>query len=72
MAYNRNAQKKYREKSINISICYRPTDIQDGMRFKSYLALTGQSANAYIKQLIKADLDSKGVPYPDNTEIDID
>lgn len=65
MAYNAKAQAKYRAKSINIAICYRPgTDISDGKRLKQYLADTGQSANSYIKQLIKQDLDSKGVPYP--------
>ena len=30
------------------------------MLFRSYLEQTGQSANSYIKALIKADLDSKG------------
>ena len=69
MAYNKKAQDKYRGKSINIAVCYRPTDITDCKRLKVYLAHTGQSANAYIKSLIKADLDAKGVPYPvdDNT-----
>jgi hypothetical protein len=37
-----------------------PTDIQDGERVKAYLEQTGQSANSYIKALIKADLDAKG------------
>lgn len=60
MAYNANAQKKYREKSIQLSVNYRPTDIKEGRRVKAYLEQTGQSANAYIKRLIKDDLDSKG------------
>lgn len=66
MAYNKKAQDKYRGKSMNIAICYRPTDITDGKRLKVYLAHTGQSANSYIKSLIKADLDAKGIPYPVN------
>lgn len=60
MAYNANAQKKYREKSIQLSVNYRPTDIKEGRRVKAYLEQTGQSANAYIKRLIKDDLDRKG------------
>jgi len=61
MAYNAKAQKKYRAKSIQLAVNYRPgTDIQDGERIKAYLEQTGQSANSYIKGLIKADLDAKG------------
>lgn len=61
MAYNAKAQKKYRDKSIQLAVNYRPgTDIQDGERVKAYLEQTGQSANSYIKALIKADLDAKG------------
>lgn len=60
MAYNAKAQAKYRDKSIQFSVNYRPTDIKDGERLKAYLSQTGQSANSYIKGLIKADLDGKG------------
>ena len=69
MAYNATAQKKYRKKSIQLAINYRPgTDIAEGKRIKSYLEQSGQSANSYIKELIKQDLDSKGIPYPDNKD----
>lgn len=68
MAYDPKAQKKYREKTINYAVKYYPTDIADGKRLKAYLADTGQSANSYIKALIKADLDSKGIVYPDLKE----
>ena len=61
---SRKADKKYNEKSIGFAISYRPTDIQDGKRLKAYLADTGKSANAYIKELIKKDMDNKGIPYP--------
>ena len=61
MAYNAEAQKKYREKTINFLVKYYPTDIDYGKKLKEYLADTGQSANSYLKELIKADLDSKGV-----------
>lgn len=57
----KKAFKKYNTKSIILSCSYRPgTDIQEGERVKDYLAETGQSANAYIKKLIKDDLDKKG------------
>lgn len=61
MAYSAKGQKKYNKKTIIISASYRPgTDIKDGERVKAYLGQTGQSANSYIKGLIKADLDAKG------------
>lgn len=65
MAYNAKAQKKYREKTLQVTVKYTPTDIKEGKRVKEYLAQTGQSANSYIKSLIKQDLDSKGVSYGD-------
>ena len=61
MAYNAEAQKKYREKTINFLVKYYPTDIEYGQKLKEYLSDTGQSANSYLKELIKADLDSKGI-----------
>ena len=61
MEYNAEAQKKYREKTINFLVKYYPTDIEYGQKLKEYLAHTGQSANSYLKELIKADLDSKGI-----------
>lgn len=56
----KKAYKTYNSKSIQLAVNYRPTDIQDGERVKAYLEQTGQSANSYIKALIKADLDAKG------------
>lgn len=61
----RKAVRKYNEKTMSFAIKYAVPDIQDGKRLKAYLATTGMSANAYIKKLIKADLDSKGVDYPE-------
>ena len=63
MAYNKEAQEKYRQKSIQFSMNYRPTDITEGLRLKAYLEKSGESANAYLKALVKADLDSKGFEY---------
>lgn len=57
----KRAQKKYNEKTITIAASYKPgTDLKEGERIKAYLASVRQSANSYIKELIKADLDSKG------------
>ena len=65
----KRAQKKYNEKTITVSASYKPgTDILEGVRLKAYLTQTGKSANSYIKGLIKADLDSKGISYIDNTD----
>lgn len=60
MAYDAKAQKKYREKTLQVTVKYTPTDIKEGQRIKAYLQSTGQSANSYIKSLIKSDLDQKG------------
>lgn len=65
MAYNAEAQKKYREKTINFLVKYYPTDIEYGQKLKKYLETTGQSANSYLKELIKKDLDEKGIQYND-------
>lgn len=64
----KRAYKAYNKKSIQLAVSYRPSDIAEGLRIKAYLAKTGQSANSYIKTLIKADLDAKGVPYPTESE----
>ena len=62
--------KTYNEKTIAFSIGYRnKEEIMEGKRLKSYLEQSGQSANAYLKSLVKADLDNKGIEYP-NMDID--
>lgn len=73
MAYSPKSQKAYRDKSIQFSCNYRPgTDIVEGQRLKAYLSETGQSTNSYLKTLIKADMDSKGIPYPECNNDDPD
>ena len=61
----KEADKRYREKHqvITKSVSYKKEEIAEGKRLLSYLAQSGQSANSYIKGLIKRDLDSKNVPY---------
>lgn len=60
---NRKAVQKYREKTVSFAVKYSAVDAIEGKRLKAYLNQTGQSANSYIKGLIKADLDSKGIEY---------
>lgn len=58
----KRAQKKYNKKTITIAASYKPgTDLEEGQRVKDYLKQTGQTANSYIKELIKRDLDSKNI-----------
>lgn len=60
---NRKAVKKYSEKTMSFALKYYATDIQEGKRLESYLKTINMSTNQYLKQLIKRDLDSKGIPY---------
>lgn len=64
------AINKYNKDSINFAVSYKRPERIEGTRLRAYLTQTGQSANSYIKSLIKADLDNKGVPYPDTCETD--
>lgn len=66
----KRADEKYRlaHNVITKTIAYKKQDIAEGQRLKAYLKQSEQSANSYIKQLIKSDLDKKGIPYPDNTD----
>ena len=60
MAYSRESQKRYNQNRIQYNIAWKSkTEIEDGKRLKTYLEQTGQSANSYIKNLIKKDLDEK-------------
>ena len=63
MAYNKKADENYRKKIDRMAIKYSIAEQPESERLRTYLAQTGQSANNYIKGLIKADLDSKNVPY---------
>lgn len=60
MAYYKESQKKYNDKSIFFHVKYTPKEHIEGKRLKQYLADTGQSANSYIKGLVKKELDEKG------------
>lgn len=70
MAYNKKNQSDYNKKCEQFKVQYRLTDISEGKRLKAYLRESGQSANSYIKGLIKRDLDEKGIAYPDSMDMD--
>ena len=55
----KRATKKADAQSIMFAVKYRKNEIKEGQRLKDYLEITGQSANSYLKELIKKDLDSK-------------
>lgn len=62
MAYSAKSQKKYNDKCYMFSIKFVPSEYEEAERFKTYISNSGQSANSYIKELIKKDLDEKGIP----------
>lgn len=64
------AQKKYDQDSINFTASYKRNERDEGIRVKKYLAQTGLTGGAYIKALIKADLDLKGFNVNAATTID--
>lgn len=61
MAYSKESQARYKKKIKNFCVHYSLTDSEEAIRLETYLKDTGQTANAYIKALIKRDLDEKGV-----------
>lgn len=56
----KKAIRKYLAKCKDIRIKYNPTDMSEYIRLQSYILENNISATAYIKQLIKNDLDNKG------------
>lgn len=62
------AIKKYNQKSKFINIKYTPNAISEYERIYNYCKNNNLSLQGYIKELIKNDLDNKGIPYGDNIE----
>lgn len=65
------AIKKYNQKSKFINIKYTPNNIDEYERISQYCNNNNLSMQGYIKQLIKADLDSKGFSVNSVTTIDM-
>lgn len=60
---NRKAVKKYSKKTKSFALKYYATDIEEALRLSKYLEVNDISCNSYLKQLVKEDLDSKGIDY---------
>ena len=57
----KRANRKYSEKTKTFAIKYSAKDMKEAERLLNYIESENkQSVNAYIKELIKQDLDSKG------------
>lgn len=61
-ASQKKAQKKYDQKTKMLSVKYTPYDMNEYEKLKLYLQKTGQSANGFIKKLIK-DFFASGKDY---------
>lgn len=57
------AIRKYNTGSKYIQLKFTPNQIADYNRIFAYCEKNGLSLQGYIKGLVKADLDSKGIPY---------
>lgn len=58
-------EKKRSKECKTYAIKYSPVDIKESNRLQVYLKENKITPNSYIKQLIKQDLDNKGIPYPE-------
>lgn len=64
------AVKKYDEKSNVITLKYTDNQKKDYYRVKQYCSDNNIAVQAYIKKLIDNDLDSKGITYPSDMDMD--
>ena len=56
-------EKKRMKQCATYTVKYTPKERQESNRIDKYLQDIGISANKYIKELIKCDLDNKNIPY---------
>lgn len=61
MAYSKKSQADYKKKIKQFKVQYNLQDNVEGLRLQKYLDNTKQTANSYLKDLIKKDLDEKGI-----------
>ena len=69
MAYNKKADDNYRKKCNTIGLKYTPNEFNEYIRIRMYCDEKGISLQRYIKELVKSDLDKKGIKYTDSTDI---
>lgn len=73
MAYSPKSQKTYNQKCNRINLKYTEKELLEYNRLKEYCKKMELPVNTYIKDLIKRDLDRKGIAYTtDQIDIDID
>ena len=68
MAYNKKADDNYRKKCNTIGLKYTPNESNEYIRIRTYCDVMGLSLQKYIKELVKQDLDNKGIEYTDSTD----
>lgn len=61
MAYSPESQKKYNDKCEIVRLKYTPNQLDEYNRLMSYINDTNIAVSTYIKGLIRADLDAKGI-----------
>ena len=61
MAYSKKSQADYKKKLKQFKVQYNLQDNVEGLRLQKYLDSAGVSANSYLKELIKKDLDEKRI-----------
>lgn len=59
MAYSKKAQQKYNSQSIIFTVKYNKNDLEYGKKLQEYLFASGRTANEYLKDIIKKDLDNR-------------
>lgn len=64
-------EKKRMKQCASYTVKYTPKEKNESDRIDEYLKSIGISANAYIKSLIKRDLDNKNIPYAPTQHDDI-
>ena len=65
MAYSPKSQKDYNDKCKRVTLKYTEKESQEYDRLMYYIEMNRLQKSVYIKELIKADLDSKCIPYID-------
>lgn len=65
MAYNKKADENYRKKIKTVGLKYTLNELDEYNRLIKYCNDNNLSYQGYIKSLVKADLNNKGIPYTD-------
>lgn len=65
MAYNKKADENYRKKIKTVGLKYTLNELDEYNRLIKYCNDNNLSYQGYIKSLVKADLNKKGIPYTD-------